>query len=464
MFFCNSPDGNCGNENVPHRGSSGHPVLPRRAARQNTKPLTMLRTLLAKDLRRARRNPVPWLIQLIVPLVITGIVGALFSPRTNSGGVGEIRLGYVDEDRTWLTDIFQQALGPENAGLKMKVEPLAREEAMRRINANELAAVVIVPQGFTDAYTGLQPVRLELIKNPANVIHPTIVEEFLVTLATGMNALARVAGPEFAVWRREIESTDSFNLIDGMLLVADAAKRIEPARDYLRPPLVGYATQAIAPAPATGTATTSQNRGAGAVFRFVLLGMGAMFLLFLADTAIRDLYRENTARTLARFRTLQHGLLGFVASKVVFAVVMVLLGAVILLGGGALAFQFTWQRPVEFGALIGSYAIFAGGLVALIAAVAGNERRAAMFNNITLLGLSVLGGCLFPLDGWALWREHIAPWVPTFWFAGTAREMQNAGGGGLVWVDDALKLLIAGVAGLVIAAWIFQRRLRKGVH
>ena len=32
----------------------------------------MLRTLLAKDLRRAWRNPVPWLISLGVPFVITG--------------------------------------------------------------------------------------------------------------------------------------------------------------------------------------------------------------------------------------------------------------------------------------------------------------------------------------------------------------------------------------------------------
>ena len=35
----------------------------------------MLRVLLAKDLRRAWRNPLPLLINLIVPLAMTALIG-----------------------------------------------------------------------------------------------------------------------------------------------------------------------------------------------------------------------------------------------------------------------------------------------------------------------------------------------------------------------------------------------------
>ena len=38
----------------------------------------MLPILLAKDLRRAWRNPLPWLINLIVPLAMTALIGLVF--------------------------------------------------------------------------------------------------------------------------------------------------------------------------------------------------------------------------------------------------------------------------------------------------------------------------------------------------------------------------------------------------
>jgi hypothetical protein len=52
----------------------------------------VIRVLLAKDLCRARRNPLPWLINLAIPLVIVALVGLTFggSARQNQG------LGRID--------------------------------------------------------------------------------------------------------------------------------------------------------------------------------------------------------------------------------------------------------------------------------------------------------------------------------------------------------------------------------
>ncbi len=422
----------------------------------------MLRTLLAKDLRRARRNPLPWVIQLAVPLVITGIIGLIFSPKSNPGGLGQIDIAFVDQDNTWLTHALQQSMGPEKrgGGLNLKVEALDRGAALARIGANKLAAVVIVPKGFTDDFIALRPTSIELVKNPAEVVHPTIVEEYLATLGTGLNALARTVGPEFATWRQEIEGDDDFDLMTGLLLASDSARRLLPVREFVRPPLVWLRTEEP-PAPATGSESKAKP-GAGMVFRYVLVGMVAMFLLFTADLAMRDLYRENTARTLARYRTVHHGLIGFVAAKVVFATVMVLVAAVILLGGGALAFQFRWEHLPSLVALTIAYAVFATGFMALFASVAGNERRAGMFNNVVAMFLVIVGGCMFPLEDNAFWRDHIGPWVPTNWFAGTVRHLQE--GRVELWLDDVGKLVVVGVLGVILAARIFRRRLEQGVR
>ncbi len=45
----------------------------------------MLRVLLAKDLRHAVRNPLPWIINLIVPLSMTLLVGLIFGGMPTAG-------------------------------------------------------------------------------------------------------------------------------------------------------------------------------------------------------------------------------------------------------------------------------------------------------------------------------------------------------------------------------------------
>ena len=45
----------------------------------------MLRVLLAKDLRRARRNPLPLVINILIPLVITALVGLTFGGKSDGG-------------------------------------------------------------------------------------------------------------------------------------------------------------------------------------------------------------------------------------------------------------------------------------------------------------------------------------------------------------------------------------------
>ena len=87
-----------------------------------------------------------------------------------------------------------------------------------------------------------------------------------------------------------------------------------------------------------------------------------------------------------------------------------------------------------------------------------------MFNNVIVMGLTILGGCMFPLEGVKFWREQIAPWMPTHWFAGTAREMHYDHGASVVWADDAGKLAALGLVCLVVAAWLFRRRLEQGVR
>jgi ABC-2 type transport system permease protein len=419
--------------------------------------MSMLGTLVTKDLRRAWRNPIPWLVFLLMPMLITALIGLAFGGQ--GSGLGRIRLAVVDEDDSLLSGFLRSALNQREAGQHLDPLFLDRTEALRQVTENRISAVLIVPAGFThDYFTGERRVHVELIKNPAQSYHPAIIEEFLQTLVTLLNAAARNLQAEFPEWRAALERDAGPDLQTIARLVERSGNRFEAAREYLFPPLIGYGRE-TRPDEAPAPAGSRMN-----VFSFLLPGLAAMFLLFLADNAIRDLYREWRFRTFERFRTVHQGLLVFVFSKVVFALAVVLLGGLIMLGGGSLIFQFRWEQPFALALLVSAYGLFAAGFMALLAGIVGRERVADVTNTITAMLLGLMGGCMFPAEQMpAFLRAHVTPYMPTAWLVNAARELQ-AGQGQPTYYWALGGLTMIGLVCIVLATGLFRHRLERGLR
>jgi ABC-2 type transport system permease protein len=419
----------------------------------------MLRVLIAKDLRRAWRNPVPWIINLIVPLCVTALVGLTFGGKSDSGALGRIRFAIVDEDDSMLTQFLRGAANQGEGGKHLEPVFLDRAAALRQITENDLSAALIIPTNFTRHYlTGREPVTFELVKNPAQSIHPAVLEELLGALVTALNAVARNFQSEFPEWQAVIEGRRDHREVAA--LVGRAGDKLEAAKHYLNPPLVSYgketrAAEATGGAPKTGPAFN--------LFGYLLVGMAGMFLLFLASNAMADLHHEVRQRTFERYHTLHQRLLPFVAAKLVFAVVLLFLGSAVMLGVGSLLFRIRWQHPFALAGLCLGYACFAAGLMAVLVALVPDERRAAVLNTIAGMALGLAGGCAFPPDQLpAFLREHVTPLLPSFWFVDAARRLDF--GAEVPWALVSVKLvaLAAVLAGL--AALLFRRRFKTGVR
>ncbi|HSR88017.1 MAG TPA: hypothetical protein VLL07_03605, partial [Pontiella sp.] len=215
------------------------------------------------------------------------------------------------------------AVGQEEFKKHIDARFLEEEAAMEMILEGDLSAVLIIPEGFTDEYlTGDDTVKLTLIKNPAEYLYPTFAQEGLKLIVTALNAIARNFREDLGALVNiagEDREFDFFKDIGDVLQVADrAVKRLEAADAYLNPPLVTYENEA--------REGEEDERGPGfSLFSFLLVGMAAMFILMIGDTCMRDLYRELRFRTLDRFRSLREGLFMFIASKVIYTVVVLLI-------------------------------------------------------------------------------------------------------------------------------------------
>jgi len=434
---------------------------------------TLLLVLLAKDLRRARRNPLPLVINLLIPLVITALVGLAFGGKSDGGGLGRIRFALVDEDKSVLSDFLRGSANQREGGKYLEPVLLERAEALRQVNDNQISAVVIIPTNFTRNYLlGKSGISLELIKNPAQSIHPAVMEELLGALVTGLNAISRNLQSEFPDWQQVIEGKRDYREISK--LVERAGEKLKKAEQFINPPLVIYEKDVAADSAKEHSATNSvaganktaakQDSPMSGIFAYLLVGMAGMFLLFLASNAMTDLHRELRLRTFARYHTLHQRMSPFLAGKILFAVVVLLLSSAILLGVGGAIFGVGWRHPLALSLTAIGYACFASSLMAALVALMPDERKAGALNTVIGMGLGLAGGCMFPPEALpAFLGKHVTPLLPTYWFVDTTRKLQYSGGE-VEWVLALAKLLVLSTVLLALAAFLFRRQFKMGAR
>lgn len=418
--------------------------------------MNLLRTLLAKDLRRAARNPLPWLIHLAMPLVITALIGLAFGGAggRDGSGLGRIRFAVVDDDDSPLTQFLRGGMNQGQGGKYLEPVFLDHAAALAQLNDDRLSAMLVIPRHFTRDYlSGRGPVTLELIKNPARSIHPAVLEELLGVVVTGLNALARNLQSEFPEFQAVLAGGADYRRVAD--LIVRTGEKLDTLRRYLDPPLITYAKEVRPGEAKTGPAVN--------LFGYLLAGLATMFLLFQASTGMNDLHREFAGRTFARYHTLHQRLLPFLVSKGVFVVVMLLICAAIMLGGGGLIFGIHWRHPLPIALLVLGFAVFGAGFAALFAALVPDARRADALGNLTAMAIGLAGGCAFPPQNLpALVRENVTPLLPSSWLAQGIRELEF-GSAPVDWPMILLRLgVVAGVL-LGLATWQFRRRFARGL-
>lgn len=419
--------------------------------------MNRLWTLLVKDLRRARRNPWPFVINLAMPLLVTAMVGLIFGGASRGEGLGRIKIAIVDEDDTVISQFLRGSFDQGEAQEFIEPSFVDREEGLRLINNNKVSAMLVIPEGFMEQYLkGQTTSEIELLKNPAQSFYPAITEELLRVLAAGLNAISYNFQSDFPEWRAVFEKEGAPDMTAIANLMIRIGDKFEKAEDYLFPPLVTYTKETREKSPEEESGPRVN------VFAYILPGLASMFLFFMADGAIRDLYREVEKKTFNRFRTFNQNVLVFISSKVLYAFVVLILGSLILFGGGGLAFQIDWQQPLRVVLLILAFSFFSAGFMAFLAALARSEKKADTINAMIIMGISFVGGSFFPANQLpAFIGKGISPYMPNYWFIESFRWLQF-GYGEVSWVASVLKLSLFGVALIAISSFLLNRHFRKG--
>lgn len=426
--------------------------------------MTLLWVLLMKDLRRAWRNPVGWLVFLALPLLITALPGLVFSPRSSQTALGKVRLALVDEDDTALTKMLRGAANQGRAGESLELHFVARDQGLVLLNRKKVSAMLVIPAGFTRDYlSGTNTVFLELIKNPAESIYPALIEELTAALVAGLDGIKRNFGDDLSEIQRLFSGETDYKVASQ--LVRRIGDRISASRDFLAPPRVSYTAGQASPISTPGASGASGSKGTVRqrpnIFGYMLPGMAAMFLLFIAESSSRDIQREFAQHTIERFGSLHQRLYTLVAAKMLFNLIFLLLCSAMLLGLGGMIFAIHWGNPIPLVILTVSYCAFAAGLMSLLPPILGFRRESAALGNILGMFVGLAGGSAFPPDQLpAFLRGALTEHLPNYWYAEAVRA-SSFGSGSVQWQAASLKMAVLGGVLMLLSAVLLQWRLRR---
>ena len=281
------------------------------------------------------------------------------------------------------------------------------------------------------------------------------MEEFLGVVVEGMNVVSRNLDEEIPEIIELVETEEFPDMIGLAAILVNLGVKFKKAENYIFPPLITFSE--------TSKAKEVKNEEPNFnIFALLLPMLSSVFILYLADGAIRDLYKELNDKTLARMKTVQNRVFPIVLSKVVLAVGVGLIGGMILLIGGGLAFQIQWRTPIQLIVLVIAYSVCGAGFLAILVGLFKTEKRAETFSSIVILCIAFLGGGFIDVNSMPDFiKDQISPWMPNYWFIQSVRALQFDRGAA-VWSYEAIKMFALGGIFLAIGARWITRNLEKG--
>ena len=411
-----------------------------------------MRALILKDIIRRWRSPVATLVMMLFPIVMSLLIGTVSGGSNSNRSFPTIKVFLMDLDDSLLGELLGGSAG--NPQMKEYIDLVeVGEEGYELMEQGEASAMIVVPEGATDAICDGTPFEIEIVRNPTESIKPEIVEQGVLLLSTYLDLISKVMGSELAQMRDMMEADNWPELAQVTALSGQIFERALQMRRFAFPPSVQI------------TDTKEESEGPSFnLYGYILAMVGVMAILFVASRSILDLYEEERLGVLRRQLSTPLTLSQLINAKLAFGVLFGFIVMALLLVFGAI---FGWYRgSVD---LLGvavhtvAFSLAACGLMTVVQAFARTEKQAGILAWIVIMGMSILGGSMFPVAQMPEAMRATAHFTLNYWAIEGYLDL-------LVWgrtlpemVTRSAVLVVIGVLTLAAGKYLLDRRLRGGM-
>jgi ABC-2 type transport system permease protein len=393
-----------------------------------------------KDLRRYRRDPVSLLLWIVLPLLIAGLIGAVFGRDVKPQGL----LLIADEDRGMAGTFLRESISRGPLGPMLAMQQVNRAEGRRRIDSGDGSALLIIPKGYDGAVMRDRPAEWTLITNPELSMMPRVIREVASANVDAARYLQQIAGTQLRAFQDAPVSVDSL-----MQLGSGMRRSVSGVSTYLIPPRVTVKVTEIGD-PAAHQQTVAEMLFPGIVL-LVILMMGSGLSL--------EIWKDAAAGAARRVAGTPSSLSAFLAGKVAATSVVLLAAIAVTFVAGRLAFHVPMRAVPMALAWSGcaAMAVYCGLLVIQLA-MAG-ERTATTVAGLFLVPLAMLGGCFFPMESMPAGLARVAAATPNGWMLLRLKAILAGPVAGAVLARDFAVLLVGAAVLFVLARRAMERRL-----
>lgn len=398
-----------------------------------------------KDLTVIFRDRAALILMLAAPLALTlglGLVTGRFAGNT-AGGLSQIPVLIVNADTGQLGEALVQTFQSDMLADLVAPRVLTDEVAARtQVEADQVAALVVIPAGFTDSImqTANPVVTVEVYVNPARPtsagVVQTIVESFLSQVEVG-----RVGGTVAVT-----------QLLDSRRITPQQAGQVGATfgaqQADARPPIT------LVSEAATSTIATFDP------LAYMAPGMALLFLMYTVSHGGYVFLREKTQGTWPRLLITPTLLPQLLAGKLLGTYLTGVAQMSILIAASGLLFQVSWGDLWGVAALVLSVAAAATGWGAMLTAVARTPSQVASLGSALMLTFGILGGSFVGPEMMPAWVSALGRITPNAW--GVEAFASLALGNSITTILPQLGALWL-MAGVLFAAASFvfpQRHLR----
>jgi ABC-2 type transport system permease protein len=383
----------------------------------------MLISMIWKDLLVILKDKKSLIITLCMPAILTTILGFAFQSMMSGGfsmdraNIAVVSLGSREQDIERIKDflespnmegrmsaeqredllellgdmdfekiLYEDVLGSPEVGEFIKYERMGLDRAKGMLEKGELAAAVVLPEGFTyDTFMNLampfrNPITIDVIKHPDHSLKGEMVSGIIKGFADALSAgiIAKNVLLEASIENNvgdkamgEIEG-----LISGMYDVGVRDISIDKV--------------------------TVEGKRAVSSFQYYAVGMAVMFILYVAADGAQYSIDEVNNGTYRRLIAAGAGRWRFFASRFAATTLFAIMQFTVLKCYSAFAFNTDWGSPLGVALLSVFLAVAVGGLSVLLSALnlrLKNSKASIVFQAVVIQVSALLGGSFFPVSG-----------------------------------------------------------------
>ncbi|MGE5463083.1 MAG: ABC transporter permease [Syntrophothermus sp.] len=386
-----------------------------------------------KDLVQLSRDFKTFMFLLLMPILFTLLFGYAFGGFGGGNPDSRLPVGYLSQDSHWVTRSLHDLLaGSDVIRLDGSVFSSA-SDLEKRVADGDLAAAVIVPDGYGKALLKGKTARLIVITDPGTSAWTTVQAE-LLSIASRLDNAVRTATVIENTGLKEIDFHYTFD---------------QTISAWEEPPIAIQET--------TSLALQKTDKGNGALAH-TAPGMMLQFAIAGLLTAAQVIVTERKSRTLQRLLTTSARRMHILVGHYLAILFMIASQFFILIIFAQYALKVDYLRVPSGTALVAfTAALCIAALGLLIGILAKTEEQAITFSLIPMFVFAGLGGAWVPLEVTGPTFQAIGHVTPLAWAMDGFGNLLSRGLGVESVLLPAAALLGYAILFFGVAVWRFGR-------